>query len=985
MSHIFYGILIWICVEIALVLCIVVVLVAFEFCKGIIKGIADMIAKLKAPKNAAQPPQATPPTECKTTSETKLIENKATIPKSDVSGQEIHAYKGVFMNLSKAPMGFYDLKAYLIIHKAGCLSWIAEHALKNFGWVCLNEIHQAQGAHIAWGDITDDQIYKGKEVHYFFAGICTERQRAQNPISFKDKTEVISFLVELFKPYALQDPNHVHHLSEAHDNLQIVEIDDKHFGRRLYLEIIKIWGTEFIATLDEILQEGLFGTELPLKDLPFLPKEVSLALEKYRQGDAYVFKTTYESVEDLPHFNRQILRSTLNELLKIYKGALAGVVDSLVRPEREPVLKRKARKQLAKICLKKFYGVLTPKCFADFKLDRPKPGNFLGKCCFICRGQEHYYIEHALKMWALQRLLEIFSGSIETRGVEEELLSRLSPEQARDFTKAFGEKVKDLQNPMLWLLISHLHLPLSVFKEQDQLIIAPNPNFKPNVFLDKKPHDREMVRLLYSFNSLSPQEKQEALTNLRHLIPDYALRHKLPIIPEILREEFIKWCDESIEIDTEALFFDDREEFLKIILDMQEQFLTKNLIPSTPKILSPEEAKEAKEKALQAQIKQAKQALEKDFAKWCDNSLDEDTEALFFDNRIKFFQKILQMQWQFIHEKTNPQTILKQTPIPSKYSPKAIKAYLDQFVIGQENAKKQMSLVFSDHYKRINNQSTLEKANAICIGPSGSGKTYLIEMATKYLDIPYCIANAAAFTPTGYIGNETNQMFATLYSNAGNDKEKAEQGVLVLDEIDKLGQGGWHDKEWRQGVQNELLKVIEKGFVSFDYGNRAMGEKITLKTENMLFIILGHFEKLWHNNEPKEPNNVLFGKVPKVPHFTSEDLIECGMKREFLRRFAVRVVFEPVDIDMLTELLDRRLKPFEEEFRAYGSALEFSQNAKRALVESALNEGIGMSGLDQKLHEILMPLRFDLEDFAGFKCIITQSTLRSGRVRKLEL
>lgn len=88
---------------------------------------------------------------------------------------------------------------------------------------------------------------------------------------------------------------------------------------------------------------------------------------------------------------------------------------------------------------------------------------------------------------------------------------------------------------------------------------------------------------------------------------------------------------------------------------------------------------------------------------------------------------------------------------------------------------------------------------------------------------------------------------------------------------------------------------------------------------------------------------------------------------------------------MLTELLDRRLKPFEEEFIANGSALEFSQNAKRALVQNALNEGIGMSGLDQKLHEILMPLRFDLEDFAGFKCVITQSTLRSGRVRKLEL
>ncbi|WP_233758263.1 AAA family ATPase [Helicobacter ailurogastricus] len=988
MSHIFYGILIWICVEIALVLCIVVVLVAFEFCKGIIKGIADMIAKLKAPKNAAQPPQATPPTESKTTSETKLIENKATIPKSDVSGQEIHAYKGVFMNPSKAPMGFYDLKAYLIIHKAGCLSWIAEHALKNFGWVCLNEIHQVQGAHIAWGDITDDQIYKGKEVHYFFAGICTERQRAQNPISFKDKAEVISFLVQVFKPYVLQDPNHVYHLSEAHDNLQSVDIPMERFSRRLYLEIVKIWGTEFAATLEEILLET---DDLPreahmlIKDLPFLPKEVALALEQYRDGNIYAFSTMHQTPKDLPPFNRPILRNALTGALKSGQGGLAGVVDRLVRPEREPVLKRKARKQLAKIWLRKFYGVLPLERFAEFKLDTPFKNSSLEAHSFMCQGQKHYYIDSALWLWTATRLLQIFNGSVESRGIEEALLSRLSSKQAGDFTLAFGnDPIECLRGSVSWDLISHLHLPLSVFKEQDHLIIAPNPNFKPNVFLDKKPHDREMVRLLYSFNTLSPQEKQEALTNLRHLIPDYALRHKLPIIPEILREEFIKWCNDGLDEDTEVLFFDDREEFLKIILDMQEQFLTKNLIPSTPKILSPEEAKEAKEKALQAQIKQAKQALEKDFAKWCDNSLDEDTEALFFDNRIKFFQKILQMQWHFIHEKTNPQTSLKQTPIPSKYSPKAIKAYLDQFVIGQENAKKGMSLVFSDHYKRISGQSTLEKANAICIGPSGSGKTYLIEMATKYLDIPYCIANAAAFTPTGYIGNETNQMFATLYSNAGNDKEKAEQGVLVLDEIDKLGQGGWHDKEWRQGVQNELLKVIEKGFVSFDYGNRAMGEKITLKTENMLFIILGHFEKLWHNNQ--EPDNVLFGKVPKrAPKFTNEDLMECGMKREFLRRFAVRVVFEPVDIDMLTELLDRRLKPFEEEFIAYGSALEFSQNAKRALVQNALNEGIGMSGLDQKLHEILMPLRFDLEDFAGFKCVITQSTLRSGRVRKLEL
>ncbi|WP_233704354.1 AAA family ATPase [Helicobacter cynogastricus] len=319
----------------------------------------------------------------------------------------------------------------------------------------------------------------------------------------------------------------------------------------------------------------------------------------------------------------------------------------------------------------------------------------------------------------------------------------------------------------------------------------------------------------------------------------------------------------------------------------------------------------------------------------------------------------------------SPEPSLKPPNPQDKYAPKAIKSYLDQFVIGQEQAKKQMSLVFSDHYKRIQGQSDLEKANAICIGPSGSGKTFLIEMATKYLDIPYCIANAAAFTPTGYIGNETNQMFATLYSNADKNIEKAEQGVLVLDEIDKLGQGSWHDKEWRQGVQNELLKVIEKGIVSFEYGNGSNKQTISLKTDHMLFIVLGHFEKLWKNNK------TLHQKLPKI---TNENLIECGMKREFLRRFCVRVIFEPVDIDMLTELLDRRLKPFQEEFFKAGSALEFSQEAKRFLIQNALNEGLGMSGLDQKLHELLMPLRFDLEDYHGLRCVIDIDHLGNTKV-----
>ncbi|WP_233707504.1 AAA family ATPase [Helicobacter bizzozeronii] len=310
------------------------------------------------------------------------------------------------------------------------------------------------------------------------------------------------------------------------------------------------------------------------------------------------------------------------------------------------------------------------------------------------------------------------------------------------------------------------------------------------------------------------------------------------------------------------------------------------------------------------------------------------------------------------------------------YSPKAIKKYLDQHVIGQEEAKIRMSLVFSDHYKRINGQSTLQKANAICIGPSGSGKTFLIEKVTEYLKIPSCIVNAASFTPTGYKGEETNQMFVTLYINAGKDIEKAQKGVIALDEIDKLGQS---HEQWLQNVQNELLKVVEKSVVSFEYNK----ETISLKTEHILFVALGHFEKLWHGDTRGQQTNSI-GFIPtehpkafKLPQFSNEDLMECGMKREFLRRFAVRVIFDLVDIDMLAELFNRRIQPFREEFQEKGSILEFSPDAKCLLIEDALNEGTGMSALDQKIHDVLANIRFDIERYKGHKCIITKDTLKT--------
>ncbi|WP_104726094.1 AAA family ATPase [Helicobacter felis] len=834
------------------------------------------------------------------------------------------------MGQSKKDMDVYELKRYLILQRAGCLAWMADHAYKNFGWVTLTPFHQAQGSHLAWEKIAEDQdryVLEGAEelewlqeypyrAYYFFGGISRERQAVQQEIIFENSLEVIDFLIDLYKPYAHLDPKFSQYEMMAHLALLNTE-EEKDFDKRLHEEALQAWSFSLEIEIEKICNQTNSQVKIPLKSLRLFPKALSPALEKYRWGDTYIFQTTYTPLSNLPKFDPKLLNTLLSGAIKTLQKDLAGIIDGFVRPERKPKFRRKVRKQLAKLCLKKYHGVLTPERMVDYKLDQPKEDSYLKKYHFTLQGQDHYYIEQLLWIWIAQRLLEIFNGSLETRAICDQLLARLDPKQAQDFEGAFYHDYRSLKGPISWALIDQLNLPLALFKEDKRVVIAPNPDFKPHVFLSEQPNNREAVRFLLSFSTRSQKEREEILSTLGDLIPTYTpptprAPSKFPLLSTDLQEDFISHYTHLIDANMEALFFDDREAFIRKFLQAQHLFLKENAQDEVLTSLAP---------------------------------------------------------------KTPPLAPKTSQASHEKYSPKAIKAYLDQFVIGQEQAKKQMSLVFSDHYKRIRGQSSLEKANAICIGPSGSGKTFLIEMATKYLDLPYCIANAASFTPTGYIGNETNQMFATLYSNADKDIQKAQKGVLVLDEIDKLGQGSWHDKEWRQGVQNELLKVIEKGIVSFDYGGRASGETITLQTDHMLFIVLGHFEKLWKDNSSSE----------KLPQFSNEDLIECGMKREFLRRFSVRVVFEAVDIEMLTELLDRRLKPFQEEFRAEGSVLEFSQEAKHLLVKNALREGVGMSGLDQKLHEVLMPLRFDLENYYGLRCLIDFDHLGGVKVMLREL
>ncbi|WP_240329963.1 AAA family ATPase [Helicobacter suis] len=596
--------------------------------------------------------------------------------------------------------------------------------------------------------------------------------------------------------------------------------------------------------------------------------------------------------------------------------------------------------------------------------------DFLIKREFSSSG-ENLHIAEALWVLALKRLLVIFNplgilgptevsyapygvspsrdNHVETREipkvgpVEEYLLTHLNPIEKIIFERAFNQHKESLCMTALLSLLSHMDFPVAVSREyteyetktgdetervkrEKRLVFAKNPHFKTDVMLNENAHDLGSLYALFAFESLETKKILE-------IMEDSDSQGGIPVYAASLIDPTVASMDPA-------------------------EFMTRP-IP----LLSKRPTAGIKIASLQDQEQVEKSTSPQD----------------------KYSPKVIKKY-------------LDQHVIQDKYSHKAIKKYLDQHVIGQEKAKTLMSLVFRDHYKRINGQSNLPKANVLCIGPSGSGKTLTIEKSTEYLDLAYCIFNAASLTPAGYEGASVSEIFFNLYTNANCDIEKAQKGVVALDEIDKLGQGDGDSLQFRQSVQSELLKMVEKGEISFEYGAGPKKETISLKTDHILFVALGHFEKLWRNNAKVQQTHSIgfvsdkplldpeLRPAPKSsPQFSSEDLIECGMKREFLRRFSARVIFNPVDIDMLLELFERRVVFFQEEFRQDGSDLEFSLDAKRFLIENTLKEGTGMSALDQKLYEILANLRFNIENYKGSKCVISLETLKTEEVEVIPL
>ena len=348
---------------------------------------------------------------------------------------------------------------------------------------------------------------------------------------------------------------------------------------------------------------------------------------------------------------------------------------------------------------------------------------------------------------------------------------------------------------------------------------------------------------------------------------------------------------------------------------------------------------------------------------------------------------------------------LKNIPAPHK-----IKETLDQYVIGQEKAKKVMSVAVYNHYKRVATDTMdeieIEKSNMLMIGPTGCGKTYLVKTLAKLLDVPLAIADATSLTEAGYIGDDIESVVSKLLAAADNDVERAEHGIIFIDEIDKIAKKKNTNQRDVSGeaVQQGMLKLLEGSEVEVPVGansKNAMVPLVTVNTRNILFICGGAFPDL--ENIIKERLNKqasigfyadLKDKYDHDPHLlqkvTVEDIRSFGMIPEFIGRLPIIFTLDGLSEDMLVKILKEPknaiLKQYQKLLALDEVKLEFEEGALHAIAAKALEKDTGARALRAILEEYMLDIMYEIpkDDNIG-EVVITREYIEGNGGPKVQL
>ena len=339
-------------------------------------------------------------------------------------------------------------------------------------------------------------------------------------------------------------------------------------------------------------------------------------------------------------------------------------------------------------------------------------------------------------------------------------------------------------------------------------------------------------------------------------------------------------------------------------------------------------------------------------------------------------------QRQKIRKKSQPQPALTLKDIPA---PHRIKGQLDEYVIGQEKAKKAVAVAVYNHYKRAfleqeEDGVVIEKSNILMIGPTGSGKTYLVKTLARLLDVPLAIADATSLTEAGYIGDDIESVVSKLLAAADNDVERAQKGIIFIDEIDKIAKKKQTNTRDVSGesVQQELLKLLEGSTVEVPVGSNqknAMTPMATVNTDNILFICGGAFPDLEDiiKERLRKKSSMGFGAVLKdrfdedpdiLSHVTNEDLRAFGMIPEFLGRLPVTVTLQGLTKEMLVRVLKEPknaiIKQYEKLLAMDEVKLVFEDEALSWIAGEALKRGTGARALRAILEECMLDIMYEM-------------------------